>query len=117
MAHDQHLRDVYAALNDKDVDAVLSSVADDAVFHVLPNPVIAAATLRGRTEIAGFLNDQFTQLDAHQEIDAISVNGDFATVYVSSRSTAEDGSEVTVRWADLFRFDGDKIAEYVSLAG
>lgn len=116
MSHETTLRSLYAALNDKDTAAVKDSLTEDATFHMLPNPVMAATTLTGRDAILAFMAEQIAALDMQQEISEISVNGDFATVYVTSQSTADDGSPLTVRWADLFRFDGDRIAGHVGLS-
>jgi predicted SnoaL-like aldol condensation-catalyzing enzyme len=52
-----------------------------------------------------------------QEVDVISMQGDFAAVYVSSTSKDGAGVEQHIRWADLFRFADDRIAEHVALSG
>ncbi|MCU1599345.1 MAG: hypothetical protein JWO22_54 [Frankiales bacterium] len=80
--------------------------------------MIAAATLTGRDAILGFMNEELAKLDMQQEISAISEHGDFATVYVASRSTSEDGLEQIVNWADLFQFSPgtNTICGHVSLS-
>src|SRR5205085_6093342 len=109
MSHEATLRSMYDAMNRKDTAALKDSITEDAVFHMLPNPVIPATTLTGRDEIFAFLEENLGSLDMQQEISEVSVNGDFATVYVTSQSPAEDGSTQTVKWADLFQFEGDRI--------
>ena len=116
MSRESTLRSMYDALNSKDTAAVKDLIAEDAVFHMLPNPVIPATTLTGRDAILEFMDEHIGHLDMKQEIAEISTNGDFATVYVTSQSTAADGSPLTVTWADLFRFEGDRIQGHVSLS-
>jgi ketosteroid isomerase-like protein len=116
MSHEATLRSMYAAMNDKDTAALKDMIAEDAVFHMLPNPVIPATTLTGRDAIFAFMEEHLSTLDMQQEISTISENGDFATVYVTSQSKGEDGSTQTVRWADLFQFDGDRIKGHVGLS-
>jgi ketosteroid isomerase-like protein len=116
MSHEDTLRSIYSALNNKDTAAVKELITEDATFHMLPNPVLPPTTLTGRDAIIAFMDEHLPALDMQQDIAEISVNGDFATVYVTSESRAEDGSSLTVRWADVFRFDGDRIAGHVSLS-
>lgn len=119
MSHEATLRDMYDAMNRKDASAAASALTDDAVFHMLPNPVISAATLTGRQEILAFMEQGLAKTDMQQQISAISENGDFATVYVESRSTGDDGVEHVVKWADLFQFapGTNQICGHVSFAG
>ena len=116
MSHDSTLRSVYAALNSKDTSKIKDVLTEDAVFHILPNPLLPPQTLTGRDDILSFIAEQIGGLDIQQEIDEITVNGDFAVVFVKSESKNEDGSPLTVRWADMFRFEGDRIREHVSLS-
>jgi ketosteroid isomerase-like protein len=116
MSHEAALRSMYAAMNDKNTEALKPLIADDAVFHLLPNPLIPAATLTGKDEIFAFMEENVAQLDMQQEISAISENGDFATVYVTSESKGEDGSTQTVAWADLFQFEDGRIKAHVGLS-
>lgn len=117
MSKDQVLRELYDALNVKDVTAIKEHLTKGAVFHILPNPLAPATELDGRDAILAYLQELLAALDAQQTIDAIAVNGDFATVFAASESIGPDGVAMTVRWADTFRFEGDRIAEYVSLSG
>jgi ketosteroid isomerase-like protein len=117
MSHESTLTELYAAMNAKDIDAVTQHIADDAVFHILPNPVLPTGTLNGRQEIAAFMRQQLAGLDVTQDIDSISSEGDFATAYVVSRSRDANGAEQVVRWADVFQFTDGKISQHVSLAG
>jgi ketosteroid isomerase-like protein len=116
MSHESTLRNVYDALNNKDTSRIKDVLTEDAIFHILPNPVLPPQTLTGRDDILSFIDQQITGIDMQQEIDEVAVNGDFAVVYVKSESKGEDGSPLTVRWADLFRFEGDRIREHVSLS-
>ena len=118
MTHEATLRHLYEALNRKDTTAAASAMTDDAVFHMLPNLVVEAATLTGREQIRAFMAEQLAKIDIQQEISAVSENGDFATVYVESRSTGDDGVEQVVKWADVFKFASgtEKICGYVSLS-
>ncbi len=116
MSHESTLRAVYAALNAKDSAALKDVLTEDAVFHLLENPIIPARNLTGREEILAFMDEHLETLDMQQEIAQISSIGDFATVYVTSHSRSDDGSVVTVHWADLFLFDGERIRSHVGLS-
>ncbi len=116
MSHETTLRSLYTALNDKDTSAIKDLLTEDATFHMLPNPVLAPTTLTGRDTILAWMDENIGALDMQQDIDEVSVNGDFATVYVTSQSKGADGNPLPVRWADLFRFDGDRVAGHVSLS-
>jgi ketosteroid isomerase-like protein len=117
MSHESELQAIYGALNAKNVDEIANTLTEGVIFHILPNPVLPATTLTGREAILTFMREQLDAIDLKQEIEQISVNGDFATAYVVSTSTGSDGEQQTVRWADLFQFDGDRICQHVSLAG
>src|SRR4051812_2590303 len=101
MSHEATLRSVYAGLNAKDTSGMKDALAEDAVFHILPNPILPPQTLTGRDAILAFIQDQMPGIDMQQEIDEISVNGEFATVYIQSQHTDADGATQTVRWADV----------------
>ena len=118
MSHEATLRELYEALNRKDTEAAVSAITEDAVFHMLQNPAVAAASLTGREEIRAFMDEELAKLDMQQVISAVSENGDFATVYVESHSTGGDGVEQVVKWADVFKFapGTEKICGYVSLS-
>ncbi|MDX6198647.1 MAG: hypothetical protein QOJ79_1798 [Actinomycetota bacterium] len=116
MSHEATLRSMYDAMNNKDTSTIKDLIAEDATFHMLPNPVLPATTITGRDEILAFMEKHIPQLDMVQEIQQISVQDDFATVYVTSNSKGTDGSPLTVKWADLFQFDGDRIKGHVSLS-
>ena len=116
MSHEATLRSMYDAMNEKDTSTIKDLIAEDATFHMLPNPVLPATTVSGRDEIMAFMEEHIPQLEMTQEIQQISVQDDFATVYVTSRSTAPDGSPVTVKWADVFQFEGGRIKGHVSLS-
>ena len=117
MSHEATLRSVYDALNNKDAGRIKDVLTDDAVFHILPNPLTTATTLTGKDEILSFIAEQIGSLDVQQEIDEIAVNGDFAVVFVKSESKDESGAPLSIRWADAFRFEGERIREHVSLSG
>ena|SRR6478672_10412287 len=117
MSHETTLRAVYDAMNNQQVDAIVSHIAEDAVFHLLPNPLLPATTLEGRDAIKKFMDDHITDLAIQQQIEQIAVSGDFATAFVVSTSKGEDGAPLTVHWADTYQFVGDQIAQHVSLAG
>ena len=115
MSHESTLRTFYTALNEKDASTLDDLLADDVVFHILPNPVLPAGTITGRPSVLKYVKDTMESLEIQQDIDEISVNGDFATVYVASKHTAPDGAEHAIRWADLVRFEGNRVREAVSL--
>jgi ketosteroid isomerase-like protein len=117
MSIETTLRSMYDAMNKQDTAAIKELIAEDATFHMLPNPVMPAATVSGRDEIVAFMEEHIPGLDMQQEIQQISVQDEFATVYVTSTSKGPDGAPLTVRWADVFQFEGDRIKGHVSLSG
>jgi ketosteroid isomerase-like protein len=111
------LRDLYEALNAGDAARAAASLTDDCTFHILPNPLIEApGTVRGRVACEEFMREVVSTTGVQQKIEELALNGDFAAVFVRSTNTDDSGAEQEVRWADLIRFEGDKIAEYVGLS-
>src|SRR3954453_4482130 len=104
MSHETTLRNLYDAMNKQQVDSIVDHIAEDAVFHLLPNPVLPATTLTGRDAIKKFMDDNMSELGMQQEIEQIAVNGDFATAFVVSTSKGEDGSMQAGRWGARFTF-------------
>jgi len=111
------LRDLYDALNAGDTARAAASLTDDCTFHILPNRLVdAPGTLRGRTACEDFMRQVVGSTGVQQMVESVALSGDFAAVFVRSTHTDDSGAEQEIRWADLLRFEGDKIAENVSLS-
>ena len=72
--------------------------------------------MRGRAACEEFISEVVSKTAVQPEIETLALNGDFAAVFVVSTNTDESGVKHEIRWADLIRFDGDRIAEHVGLS-
>jgi ketosteroid isomerase-like protein len=117
MDRETALRSLYEALNAGDAARAGALLTEDCTFHILPNPLVeTSATVRGRAACEEFMNEVVSSTGVQQEIEALTMNGDFAAVFVRSTNTDVTGVEHEFRWADLLRFEGDKITEHVALS-
>ena len=117
MDRETTLRALYEALNAGDAARAAASLTDDCTFHILPNPLVESPGLvRGREACEEFMREVVSSTGVQQEVEAVALNGDFAAVFVRSTNTDDSGAEQEIRWADLIRFEGDRIAEHVALS-
>jgi len=117
MDRETTLRGLYAALNAGDAVRAAASLTEDCTFHILPNPLVPdPQTVRGRAACEEFMRGVVSSTAVQQEVEAVTLNGDFAAVFVRSTSTDDAGANQEIRWADLMRFEGDPIAEHVALS-
>jgi ketosteroid isomerase-like protein len=112
------IRDFVDALNAGNAAGAAAHLADDCVIHVLPNALIdAPGTFRGRVACEELMAQVVASANFQQEVESVTSSGDFASAFVRSTTTDDSGAEHEIWWADLYRFEGDKIAEHVAMSG
>lgn len=117
MDREATLRGLYEALNAGDAGRAAALLTDECTFHILPNPLVEEpGTVRGRAACEEFMRDVVSSTGVQQEVEVVTLNGDFAAVFVRSMSEDGSGAQQEIRWADLLRFEGGKIAEHVALS-
>ena len=99
---DQIVRDFAAAWGRGDLEAILDTFTDDAVYHNIPMPPLnGKAEIRGFLE--GFLSDGIVFVIHHQVVDGnLVMNERTDTVPIGD-------STVDLRVMGVFELEGDKI--------
>jgi ketosteroid isomerase-like protein len=97
----------YEALNDRDIDAAMKALAQDAVWHeseVLPD----AGVYRGREAIRAFLTDFLDPWERfHQTVEEVKQEGDRVLVMIHLQATGRGSSaDVDARYAHLWTVAG-----------
>lgn len=105
----ERLREFDDAWGLKDVDALMTFMADDCEYHasVGPNP---GQSYRGLNEVRQGFEDMLKQ-----ESDAVSAPGEIFVI--GNRGVTEwaydivdkDGTHTRIRGCDIWKFEGDKI--------
>jgi ketosteroid isomerase-like protein len=118
MDRETTVRDFVDALNAGDAAGAAALLTDDCVIHVLPNALVdSPGTFRGRVACEELMAQVLASASIQQEVEAVTTSGGFASAFVRSTTTDESGAENEIWWADLYRFEGDKIAEHVAMSG
>ena len=99
----------YGALNDRDIDAAMEALAEDAEWHesdVLPDTGI----YRGRKAIRAFLTDFLASWERfHQTVEEIRQEGDRVLVMIHLEATGRgSAADVDARYAHLWTVPGLK---------
>ena len=102
------LDDLFASIDEKDVERFLRFLTDDATFRFG-----SAAPVHGHSEIreavAGFL----ATIDGCKHVlDKTIVDNGTLVCEGEVTYTRQDGTEVTLPFANIFEFEGDFIADY-----
>lgn len=99
------------AWNAHDLEALMSFMADDCIFHGVAGPDLFGRTFRGRDEVrAGFELAWTTCPDAAWLDPVHFVCGDRGVTESTFRGTRADGVRIEARMVDVFTFAGGKIA-------
>lgn len=96
----------YELVDAQDLDAMLDLFADDARYE---RPGYEPLSGRGDLE-AFYRNDRVIASGAHT-LDDVVIEGDTAAVRGRFDGELKDGRSVSVRFADFFRYESDRIAE------
>lgn len=99
------------AWNKHDIDALMSFMADDCVFHAVAGPDELGKSFIGREQVReGFMAAWGAFPDAAWLDGDHWVNGDRGVSESTFKGTAADGSRVEARMVDIFTFKDGKIA-------
>lgn len=106
----QTLVDFAAAWNRHDLDALMSFMHDDCVFHAVAGPDLLGRTFSGRTEVAEGFKAAWTTLPDAAWLDGEHfVTGDRGVSECTFKGTQGDGSRIEARMVDVFTFKDGKI--------
>ena len=99
------------ALNRHDIDAVMSMMTEDCVFHAVAGPDLQGKTFRGQAEVRqGLENAWKTAPDASWVDGEHFVVGDRGFSETTYKGTTTDGVRSEARMIDAFTFRDGKIA-------
>lgn len=100
-----------AAWNRHDIDALMSFMADNCVFHAVAGPDLQGRSFVGREAVRqGFMLAWQTCADAAWVDGVHFVQGDRGVSESTFRGTRADGMRVEARMVDVFTFQNGKIA-------
>lgn len=106
----QTLADFAAAWNRHDLDALMSFMHDDCVFHAVAGPDLLGRTFSGRSEVAEGFKAAWTTLPDAAWLDGEHfVAGDRGVSECTFKGTQADGSRIEARMVDVFTFKDGKI--------
>ena len=104
------LRQLVAAFNRHDLDAVMSFFADDCVLEMPRGPEPWGQRYVGKAEVRNGLASRFEDLpDVHYSDDEHWVFGDHAVSQWTLTGTTKEGKKIRVRGCDLLQFRNGKI--------
>lgn len=107
----QLLADFAAAWNRHDLDALMSFMTDDCLFHAVAGPDLMGRTFSGREAVrAGFRMAWETFPDAAWLEGEHFVAGDRGVSESTFCGTRADGTRIEARMVDVFTFRDGRIA-------
>lgn len=107
----QMLADFAAAWNRHDIDALMSFMTDDCVFHAAAGPDLMGRSFVGRAAVReGFMLAWTTFPDAAWLDGDHFVVGDRGVSESTFCGTRSDGTRIEARMVDLFTFRDGRIA-------
>ena len=99
---------VFAAIDRKDTTAFVGFLTDDAVFRFGSAPAV-----RGREAIRAAVDGFFATIAASSHaIHQVLTSGATQLCEGEVTYTRPDGMSVTLPFADVFEYEGDRIAQY-----
>jgi steroid delta-isomerase-like uncharacterized protein len=105
------LRQLMAAFNRHDLNAIMSFFADDCALEMPRGPEPWGQRYVGKSEVRKGLASRFEGLpDVHYSDDRHFVAGDRGASEWTLTGTTRDGRKIQVRGCDLFQFRDGKIA-------
>lgn len=111
------VRQLIAAINEHDFDAIDELVAADVVRHSQATPGVE---VRNREQLKEFLRQDLTTFpDAHQEIHCMVAEGDKVALYLTLTGTQDGpmgpfpatGRKVEVKFLGIMRVENGKVCE------
>jgi steroid delta-isomerase-like uncharacterized protein len=105
------LRQITAAFNAHDLDAIMAFFADDCVFETPRGPEPHGRRLVGRDAVRSGFAARFDGIpDVHYGDDSHWLCGDRGVSEWTLRGTQRNGEPIEVRGCDLFEFADGKIS-------
>lgn len=99
---------LFDSIDAKDVNGFLDFLTESASFRFGSSPAV-----RGREAIAETVGAFFDSLAGlSHRLTAVATRGDTLFLEGETTYTRLDGREVVVPFADVFEYEGDKIADY-----
>ena len=106
----QTLADFAAAWNRHDLEALMSFMHDDCVFHAVAGPHLLGRTFVGRAEVREGFKAAWTNVPDAAWLDGEHfVMGDRGVSECTFKGTQADGSRIEARMVDVFTFKDGKI--------
>jgi limonene-1,2-epoxide hydrolase len=107
-ARERSLEPLFAAIDARDAKGFADFLTGDAYFRFGSAPAV-----RGRPNIIEAVSGFFASLAAvRHELTAVATRGDMLFCEGETTYTRPDGKKVTVPFADVFEYEGEKIASY-----
>lgn len=107
-ARQRSLEPLFAAIDARDAEAFADFLTDDASFRFGSAPAAI-----GRAAIIEGVNAFFDSLAGISHVlTAVATKGDMLFCEGETTYTRHDGKQVVVPFADVFEYEGEKIAEY-----
>ena len=107
----QILREVAAAFDRHDLDAIMAYFVDDCVFETPRGDEAWGRRVEGRDAVRAAFADRFAGIpDVRYTDDSHFVAGDRGLSEWLLSGTTMDGQRIEVRGCDIWTFRGDKIA-------
>jgi ketosteroid isomerase-like protein len=108
----QVIREVTAAFDAHDLDAIMAHFVDDCVFETPRGSEAFGRRLEGRDAVRAAFADRFAGIpDVRYTDDSHFVAGDRGLSEWLLSGTTADGQRIEVRGCDIWTFRGDKIAK------
>jgi ketosteroid isomerase-like protein len=99
------VRKVNAAFEKGDVEGFLACCADEVVWAM-----VGDKTVKGKKAIREWMGSMAME-PPRFTVDAVIGDGEFATAFGDMKMKEKDGSIGQYAYCDVYRFEGDKIAE------
>jgi ketosteroid isomerase-like protein len=99
------VREYYRLVDADDVDGLIALFREDAVYSRPGHPV-----MRGHADLARFYGGERVIAHGRHTLDQIVSHNPQIAVTGSFEGVLKDGTEVELRFADFFVFDGARIA-------
>lgn len=104
------LIDFADAWNRHDLDALMSFMHDDCVFHAVAGPELRGRTFKGRAEVSEGFKAAWTNVPDAAWLDGEHfVAGDRGVSECTFKGTQADGTRIEARMVDVFTFKDGKI--------
>ena len=111
---DAILRDFYGAIDAKNWQRATGLLTPECRWHVLADNAFDAVSLLGAAAVRAWFETALGSVQTRQTITKI-VSSDGASAVFTEPAADRPCDSSTSGWIEVFRFEGDLIAEHVSL--